>query len=293
MTIYRDTEGDQLWRIIPFDMNVSWGQLYCGDSLANFNAIIATNDNYKSHPLYGGQTVLPTTGGANWNRIYDSIVRIPGTREMLLRRMRTLLDTFVQSPDTHPLALTMEKRFLSFSNSIYAESILDRLRWGWEANPGSANGPYCYGTNVWMTNHLTDIIKQYVIPRRKHWYVTHSITNTARAIGIANASNAGIPLTQPTNALISVAGVEFNPSSPISRRNSLTHERESLCGGHLELETGRRRGVYLQRRHGHALQQRSVCLPTPAPFGVARPTAGGMGLCGRSLPGSFRLAVSR
>jgi hypothetical protein len=213
MTLYRDTEGDQLWRIIPFDMNVAWGQLYCGDSLANFNAIIATNDNYKSHPLYGGQTVLPTTGGANWNRVYDSIVRIPGTREMLLRRMRTLLDTFVQPPDTHPLALTMEKRFLSFSNSIYAESILDRLRWGWEANPGSANGPYCYGTNVWMTNHLTDIINQYVVPRRKHWYVTHSITNTARAIGIANANNAGIPLTQPTNAVISVAGVEFNPSS--------------------------------------------------------------------------------
>jgi hypothetical protein len=213
MTIYRDSDGDQLWRIIPFDMNVSWGQLYCGDSLANFNAIIATNDNFKSHPLYGGQTVLPTTGGANWNRIYDSIVRVPATREMLLRRMRSLLDEFVLPPDLHPQAYTMEKKFLSFSNSVYAESILDRLRWGWEANPGAANGPYCYGTNVWMTNHLTDIINQYVIPRRRHWYVTHSITNTARAIGIANANNAGIPLTQPSNAVINVTRIEYNPSS--------------------------------------------------------------------------------
>jgi hypothetical protein len=212
MTIYRDSEGDQLWRIIPFDMNVSWGQLYCGDSLANFNAIIATNDNFKSHPLYGGQTVLPTTGGANWNRLYDSMVRIPATREMLLRRMRSLLDEFVLPPDLHPSAYTMEQRFLSFSNSVYTESILDRLRWGWEANPGSANGPYCYGTNVWMTNHLRDIITQYVVPRRRHWYVTHSITNTARAIGIANANNAGIPLTQPGNAVISVTQVEYNPS---------------------------------------------------------------------------------
>jgi len=213
MTIYRDTEGDQLWRVIPFDMNVSWGQLYCGDSLANFNAIIATNDNFKSHPLYGGQTVLPTAGGANWNRLYDSIVRIPATREMLLRRMRSLLDNFVLPPGLHPSAYTMEQKFLSFSNLVHAESILDRLRWGWEANPGAANGPYCYGTNVWMTNHLTDIINQYVIPRRRHWYATHSITNTARAIGIANANNAGIPLTQPSNTVVTVTQIEFNPSS--------------------------------------------------------------------------------
>jgi hypothetical protein len=213
MTIYRDSEGDQLWRVIPFDMNVSWGQLYCGDSLANFNAIIATNDNFKSHPLYGGQTVLPTAGGANWNRLYDSIVRIPATREMLLRRMRSLLDEFILPPDLHPSAYTMERQFLSFSNSVYAESILDRLRWGWEANPGAANGPYCYGTNVWMTNHLTDIINQYVIPRRRHWYATHSITNTARTIGIANANNAGIPLSQPGNAVVTVTRIEFNPST--------------------------------------------------------------------------------
>ena len=212
MTLYRDSEGDKLWRIIPFDMNVSWGQLYCGDSPGNFNVIVSTNDNYKSHPLYGGQTVLPTTGGANWNRIYDVIVRTPATREMLLRRMRSLMDTILQSPDTHPLALNLERKFSAFTNSIWTEAFLDRQKWSWPICSG-ARGPYCWGCDKWLTNHIPDTINQYIVPRRRHWFVTHSITNTARAIGIFNTNNAGIPLSQPTNALISVAGLDYSPVS--------------------------------------------------------------------------------
>ena len=30
MSLHRDTYGDQLWRVIPFDMNASWGQRYGG-----------------------------------------------------------------------------------------------------------------------------------------------------------------------------------------------------------------------------------------------------------------------
>jgi hypothetical protein len=49
-------------------------------------------------------------------------------------------------------------------------------------------------------------------PRRQHWYVTHSITNTSRCIGIGAANNAGIPLSQPASAALAVIGVEFNPT---------------------------------------------------------------------------------
>ena len=210
MTVYRDTLGDKLWRIIPFDMNVSWGQLYCGDSPSSFNAIIATNDNFKSHPLYGGSTILPTTGGANWNRLYDAIIMVPETRQMLLRRMRTLLDTFIQPPETHPLALQLEKRVSAFTNLIWVEAFLDREKHRW---PNSPQANYCYGINQWLTNHVPDTVNQYFGPRRRHWYVTHSITNTAKPIGITSASNAGIPLAQPADAAVSIAAVEFNPSS--------------------------------------------------------------------------------
>jgi hypothetical protein len=212
MTIYRDTLGDQLWRVIPFDMNVSWGQLYCGDNASAFGQIIATNDNFKSHPLYGGSTV---PAGANYNRMYDVIIAVPHTREMLLRRMRSLLDNFIQPPSTHPMAFQLEQRLLSFSNSIHNESILDRLRWGWENSVvgGSPVGPYCFGTNVWLTNHLPKIFSEFLTPRRQHWYGTHCITNTARAVGINTANNAGIPLSQPPNATIGLFSLDYSPGS--------------------------------------------------------------------------------
>ena len=54
MSLYRDTYGDGLWRIVAFDMNASWGQLYGGS-----NPLQATNDASKSHPLYGGVAIIP------------------------------------------------------------------------------------------------------------------------------------------------------------------------------------------------------------------------------------------
>ncbi|HXI54350.1 MAG TPA: lamin tail domain-containing protein, partial [Candidatus Saccharimonadales bacterium] len=214
MTIYRDTLGDQMWRVIPFDMNVSWGQLYCGDTPSVYQNIIATNDLYKGHPLYGGSAVPVAGGGSGFNRMYDVIISVPEAREMLLRRMRTLMDNFIQPPDTHPLAYKVEQQMLSFSNAVYPESILDRLKWGWESTTlGQANGPYCFGANQWLTNHLPEIMTKFVIPRRQHWYVAHCITNTAKAIGVATNLNAGIPTTQPSNAVISMVGLDYSPAS--------------------------------------------------------------------------------
>ena len=57
------------------------------------------------------------------------------------------------------------------------------------------------------------MLNQFIEPRRRHWYLTHSITNTARAIGINNANNAGIPLSQPEDAAPEILDVDFNPVS--------------------------------------------------------------------------------
>jgi hypothetical protein len=55
----------------------------------------ATVDGSKSHPLYGGSS----TGG-NYNRLYDVIVQLPETRQMLLRRERSIMDGWIQPPGT-------------------------------------------------------------------------------------------------------------------------------------------------------------------------------------------------
>ena len=193
MCIYRDTFGDGLWRCIPFDMNASWGQLYGGS-----DPLEATVDGSKSHPLYGGSS----TGG-NYNRLYDVIVTLPETRQMLLRRERSLMDMLVQPPGTPPDQLVMENYIKHMTNLIHPEALLDRVKWGnsdWAGNKSFVQG-------------VSDLLNQFVGPRRAHWYATHSITNTLKTIGIANANNAGIPLAQPSNLSLNIVGVEFNPAS--------------------------------------------------------------------------------
>ncbi|MDO8349289.1 MAG: CotH kinase family protein, partial [Planctomycetota bacterium] len=180
MSLYRDTFGDGLWRNIPFDMNASWGQLYGGS-----NPLEATVDSSKSHPLYGGSS---TEG--NFNRLYDVIVRLPETRQMLLRRQRSILDQMVQPPGTPAEERILETHIRQMTNLIAAEAALDRAKWGF--SPWAPGKTFAAGVG--------DLLTQFVEPRRRHWYVTHSITNTSRPIGITSSSNAGIPLAQSPDA---------------------------------------------------------------------------------------------
>src|ERR1043166_372895 len=54
MTLYRDIDGDHLWRIIPFDMNLSWGAIYYeGSTPSVIEGVQATNDIHKAFPMYG------------------------------------------------------------------------------------------------------------------------------------------------------------------------------------------------------------------------------------------------
>ncbi|MCC7374229.1 MAG: lamin tail domain-containing protein [Verrucomicrobiales bacterium] len=193
MSLYRDTYGDGLWRNIPFDMNASWGQLYGGSS-----PLEATVDFSKSHPLYGGSSTEP-----NFNRLYDVIVSLPETRQMLLRRERSIMDRWIQPPETPVESRILENYVRHMTNLISNEAHIDRARWG--------TSPWAPGKS--FEGGVGDLINQFIVPRRRHWYVTHSITNTARAIGIRNSDNAGIPLAQPADARLVFAGLEFNPSS--------------------------------------------------------------------------------
>ncbi len=208
MTLYRDTLGDKLWRIIPFDLNLSWGQLYYGDNPGANGSIQATNDTSKSHPFYGGSTIL-VSGGSGFNRVYDVIIQVPEARQMLLRRMRTLMDQFLQPPSTHPLLAVLNRRMSALTNLFWTEAFLDRQKWGWPP----VGGPYGFGPNQWLTNGVSDMVSQFVIPRRSHLYVTHSISNALKVIGLYGTNNAGIPLSQPADASLVLAAIEYNPAS--------------------------------------------------------------------------------
>jgi hypothetical protein len=139
MSIYHDNDGDDLWRIVSFDMNLSWGVLFMENS-QNDQGIQAINDNHKSFPLYGSSQALSLTTGA-YNRIYDVIFDIPQTLEMFRRRMRTMLDTFVFPPGSPANSSPIEQKILAWRDLIVPEATLDRAKWGWPGIGGQNNLP--------------------------------------------------------------------------------------------------------------------------------------------------------
>ncbi len=211
MSLYRNTDGNGEWSIIPFDLNVSWGQLYCGDAPTLFNTIVATNDAQKSHPLYGGSQVKVGYRPDVWNRIYDVIIAVPETRQMLLRRIRTLMDKFVQPPGTPFEQSIIEQHIVSVTNLIWREAFLDREKWGWPCS--GTCGMYCWGTDLWLTNGVDGLISEFNEPRREHFFFTHCVVNTNVPVSLGNSYNAGIPLEQPNDTWLWVSELDYNPAS--------------------------------------------------------------------------------
>jgi len=207
MTVYRDTYGNQEWSIIPFDLNVSWGQLYYSDNPSKYGHINATDDYYKSHPLFGGSQIQQS-GGSSWNMLYDIIIAVPETRQMLLRRMRTMMDKFVQPVGTPTNQDIILQHIMTLTNQFAAEAQLDRVKWGWPPN----SGMYGWGSNLWLTNGISAMITQFINPRRNHFLYTHCVVNTSVPVGVAYYLNAGIPTAQ-TAPMVTISGFDYNPVS--------------------------------------------------------------------------------
>lgn len=205
MTVYRDSEGSSEWRVIPFDLNLSFGQLYFGGDIEN-TVVHATNDDNKSHPLYGTSSCRSNTGSGAHNQLYEAVIKTPDTRAMLLRRMRTLMDRYLS---TDAATSPLEARFDAMGAAIRTEADLDRAKWRWPAN----SGPYGLGPDITPAQGLATLKSSFLEPRRAHLYATHSIHNTSKPIGLGNNDNAGIPDAQLSNPDIRFGKVESQPAS--------------------------------------------------------------------------------
>ena len=272
MSLHRDTFGDQLWRIIPFDMNASWGQRYGG-----ITPLDATLDTCKSHPLYGGSTIMSCEGGATYNRIYDVIIALPETRQMLLRRMRTVLDRWVLEPGVAPESRLLETHIREMTNSIWTEAVLDRAKWGystWQA----ANKP--------LGTAIPELFNEFINLRRIHFSVTHNITNVAKPIGITPASNAGIPITQPSNSTVLITQFEYNPASGNQQQEFLSITNPNpyaldISGWQLG------GGARFTFKPGTVLPSNSVIYVTPSTLAFRQRTTGPRGGQGLFVVGPY------
>ncbi|HQG49384.1 MAG TPA: lamin tail domain-containing protein, partial [Sedimentisphaerales bacterium] len=138
---------------------------------------------YTSHPFLGDEAHAKD-GGRQWSVFLDVMYNLPETREMFLRRTRTVMDELLQPPST-PLA----QRF--FENRIDELFAPARSRLG---NLSSA----------------VNSLKGYFPTRRTQLYVDHNIGNkTSQPPG----GNAGLPNAQPEQTVIRFGGYDHDPSS--------------------------------------------------------------------------------
>jgi hypothetical protein len=212
MSLYHDNDGDNQWKIVPFDVNLSWGAIfYEGGVPAVIEGVQATNDIHKAHPLYGS-AVTPALNSGNYNRVYDTVFQVPVLREMFLRRLRTLMDTYAQPPESHPLARIFENKIRAWRDLIAEEAVRDRAKWQWPAKGGQCN----FDPGIDIFTGVDAMINEFVAKRRIHFYVKHAVTNAhpvSFPVGIYKTNNAGIPLPQPADAIIRITGFEYNPAS--------------------------------------------------------------------------------
>jgi hypothetical protein len=103
----------------------------------------------------------------------------------------------------------VDQTIIQWRNQIAADSLLDRAWWGWPDKSGQCN----FDPGINLTNGVNILLNDFVNNRRSHFYGKHSVTNTALPIGITKTSNAGIPLAQASNAVVSIVGWDYNPVS--------------------------------------------------------------------------------
>ena len=142
--LYRDTEGTRQWSMMPWDKDLTFGLNF------GISGIIGNQDPF-SHPFFGDQEHQKIDN--QWNRMIDAVLDIPIIREMYVRRLRTLMDQFISPPGS--------------AQPSWIETRVNELTP--LLQPHMTSG-------TWLTN-VNRIVNEYLVERRQHLYVNHSINN--------------------------------------------------------------------------------------------------------------------
>jgi len=187
--LYRDSDGTGEWKAFPWDVDLSFGRVWtCGSPcLAYFDETIYTN-----------QYIWVGSG----NRVFDKIYNTPFTRQMFLRRLRTLMDQLFQPPGTPATNDFYRLRTLALRDQIAPDAALDLAKWG------------TWGTRETITQAVNRIWNEFLPGRRAFLYNKMVVTGGGE-----------IPLPQPTNPVVQIDGLEYRPASgnPLQEWLSLTN----------------------------------------------------------------------
>lgn len=120
--MYRDSDGTGEWSLLPYDL----------DSIWNRAREPVFGKRFSGHPFEGSRAIptWPHPQGPHWNRLIDAFSTVPELRQMVLRRLRTLMDEILQPPDTPLAERRLEGMLAELSGQVRPEAVLDFARWG-------------------------------------------------------------------------------------------------------------------------------------------------------------------
>jgi hypothetical protein len=180
--LYRDTGGSNEWQMWPWDVDLSFGRVW------------------NSSETYWNENLIPSTGlfVGRGNRLPDAIFNSSDTRQMYLRRVRTLMDEFLKPPNTPERELYYEPRMDILTAFISPDAALDAAKWGSDSWGNGSTAPCCPQSLIEAVEEL----KYFYFPERRHQLYN----------GLASGARE-IPAAQPSGAVINFITVETNPSS--------------------------------------------------------------------------------
>jgi hypothetical protein len=226
--LYRDSDGDGEWEMLPWDLDLSFGR------------------NWQSAENYWDDRIYPNNGlfiGGTFplgNIVFNSN---PTWRSMYLRRVRTLQDELLQTNGTPANQLNFEGQIDSWTALMKNDGLLDLAKWGsWGsstagvANPGDGGQPG--GTRIantdvicvrgdrgdpgpsvpcWRTleDAAAELKTNYLARRRT--YVFNQFMGLSAAADRVNFTNA-----QPASTVLQFGALEYNPSSGNQNEEYLT-----------------------------------------------------------------------
>ncbi|OHB77660.1 MAG: hypothetical protein A2W31_14090, partial [Planctomycetes bacterium RBG_16_64_10] len=115
---YRDTEGTGEWQVLPYDFDGSLGR---GGHTSDTLQLRSVGVDFHSRG----------------NSLFAALdANVPGFRSMYLRRLRTVLDEFLQPPGTPAEDLWFEQQIDEMAQQLAPDALLDYEKYGgWGTNP--------------------------------------------------------------------------------------------------------------------------------------------------------------
>ncbi len=214
--LYRDSDGSGQWCFLPWDHDLTWGSNWIGSQGGSYGDVIYADDDQvpgrpnvvkPSHPFVGKQDCQEWN--SHWNHLIHALLEDDTVRAMFLRRLRTVMDEFLNAPGTPYEQRFIENRIDELYAMMASDVARDYAKW---ANPWPWGGQEGYVRDQ-SFGYAIDVIKNdYLAVRRTHLFITHNVDRVA-SYPIAGSYSAAIPNAQPDDPMILFADCEFNPVS--------------------------------------------------------------------------------